>query len=135
MATYLEAAKQILERAQGPLHYREVTRLALEQGLIKPDGASPEATMGSRLYVDAKCEDPVVCRTDEKGVFDLLSRQPRGIEAEVQEINKATRKELRKRLSLMEAPHFETLIYELLVQMGFDESHVTRKSIGGTDGR
>lgn len=50
--TYLDAAYTILKAADRPLHYEEITKLALEQQLITPQGQTPAATMGSRLYTD-----------------------------------------------------------------------------------
>lgn len=48
--TYLDAAYAILEVAGQPLHYEAITQRALAQKLIAPQGLTPEATMGSRLY-------------------------------------------------------------------------------------
>lgn len=49
--TYLDAAHEILKQAGQPLHYREITERALAQDLIQPTGLTPDATMGSRLYI------------------------------------------------------------------------------------
>ena len=119
--TYLEAAYQILSAEGRPLHYQEITGLALEQGLISPTGLTPDATMGSRLYTDTKQEGSLFVRTD-RGVFDLAKRQPRGIDAQIREINATTRAQLGDLLHAMPPDRFETMIYELLIQMGFDES-------------
>ena len=54
---YLSAAQAILEADNRPLHFREIARRALERRLITPTGQTPEATMGSRLYVDTKKPD------------------------------------------------------------------------------
>ena len=51
---YLSAAQAILEADNQPLHFREIARRALERQLITPSGQTPEATMGSRLYVGTK---------------------------------------------------------------------------------
>lgn len=55
--TYLDAAHTVLQSAAHPLHYKEITELALAQKLIAPQGMTPAATMGSRLYTDTKQED------------------------------------------------------------------------------
>jgi restriction system protein len=52
--TYLDAAFAILQSAGEPLHYEEITQRALDQNLIAPQGLTPAATLGSRLYVDTK---------------------------------------------------------------------------------
>ena len=38
------------------MHFEEITQRALVQMLIAPQGLTPEATMGSRLYPDTKQE-------------------------------------------------------------------------------
>ncbi len=43
--TYLDAAYRILKQAKQPLHYKEITHRALEQGLIEPRGLTPEAAI------------------------------------------------------------------------------------------
>ena len=119
--TYLDAAHKILSAAEGPLHYQEIARLALDQGLITPTGLTPDATMGSRLYTDTKQEGSLFVRTG-RGVFDLAKRQPAGIDAQIREINAATRAQVNDLLHSIPPDRFETMIYELLIQMGFDES-------------
>ena len=133
--TYLEAAYQILKQAGEPLHYKEITERALAQGLIQPTGLTPEATMGSRLYTDTKQEGSRFVRAG-KGLFDLAERQPSGIDRRIQQINQATRGQLRELLHTMPPDRFEALIGELLIQMGFDESTVQvtqRSNDGGID--
>ena len=51
---FLEAAYEILKLAGQPLHYAEITQRALQKGILDTKGQTPEATMGSRLYVDTK---------------------------------------------------------------------------------
>lgn len=66
------AATLILQQAGKPLHYREITRLALEGGLIKTAGKTPDATMNAMLATAAKDGDTFV-RLDP-GIFDLKER-------------------------------------------------------------
>ncbi len=54
MNTFKQSAIEILKRAKEPLHYTEITRLALESGILETEGATPEATMGAQLAVDVK---------------------------------------------------------------------------------
>jgi restriction system protein len=133
--TYLDAAHAILLAAGQPLHYDEITQRALDQNLIAPQGLTPAATMGSRLYTDSKEEGSRFVRTGH-GRFGLAQWQPKGIEAQTLEVNRATRKRLAQLLQTMPPGRFETLVSQLLVSMGFDESsvHVTRYSgDGGID--
>jgi hypothetical protein len=48
--TFLEAAETILRAAGKPLTAREITDIALREGLIEPSGKTPELTMSARLY-------------------------------------------------------------------------------------
>lgn len=52
--TYLEAARAVLQESGGALHSSEITRRALESGLIVPKGKTPEATMAAQLYLAVK---------------------------------------------------------------------------------
>ncbi len=48
------AALKVLQQAKQPLHYREITEQALEQGLLETVGATPEASLNAQLSVDIK---------------------------------------------------------------------------------
>jgi HB1, ASXL, restriction endonuclease HTH domain len=48
--TYYEAAIHILRSAQRPLTTREIAERAIDTGLIKPHGKTPDATMSAALY-------------------------------------------------------------------------------------
>lgn len=119
--TFLDAARKILEEAAEPLHFEEIARRASAQGLVKSAGITPEATMGSRLYTATKQEGSLFVRVD-KGTFDLARRSPRGIDAQVEEINRTTRERLRELLLSIPPKAFEGLILDLLLEMGFDEA-------------
>jgi hypothetical protein len=51
MATFKSIAYQILKEAGKPLHSKEITKRALERGLVS-EGKTPEATMNAQLVVD-----------------------------------------------------------------------------------
>jgi restriction system protein len=51
---FLDAAYHVLQNAGEPLHYREITRRALSQGLIQSKGKTPEATMRAQLGSSVK---------------------------------------------------------------------------------
>ncbi|MFO0663414.1 MAG: HTH domain-containing protein [Polyangiaceae bacterium] len=70
--TFTEAAAQVLRTAGKPLHYKEITELAIESNLLSHVGKSPEVTMGARLAALMKKEDddnPIV--RVKPGVFAL----------------------------------------------------------------
>jgi hypothetical protein len=48
--SYLGAALAVLGSAECPMTTRELTEEALRQGLIRPTGKTPAATMSSSLY-------------------------------------------------------------------------------------
>ena len=48
MNTFKQSAIEILKKAKTPLHYTEITRLALESGLLETEGATPEVSMNTQ---------------------------------------------------------------------------------------
>jgi hypothetical protein len=48
--TFLEAAEAVLRAAKRPLTAREITDIALQRGLLRTGGKTPEATMSAKLY-------------------------------------------------------------------------------------
>lgn len=54
MNTFKSSAIQVLKKAGKPLHSSEITRLALESGILVTEGATPEATMSAQLVMDVK---------------------------------------------------------------------------------
>ena len=54
MNTFKQSAIEILKNAEKPLHYTEITRLALESSLLETEGATPELTMNSQITRDIK---------------------------------------------------------------------------------
>jgi len=49
MNTFKQSAIEVLKKAKTPLHYTEITRLALESGILETEGANPEKTMRLQL--------------------------------------------------------------------------------------
>src|SRR5690606_1326492 len=70
--TFTEAAAQVLRLVGKPLHYKEITDVAIEQNLLSHVGKSPEVTMGARLAALVKkgeTDNPLVRL--KPGVFAL----------------------------------------------------------------
>ncbi len=65
----LAAAAHVLKEAGKPLHYREITRRMLDQGLWATAGKTPEATVNARLACDLK----------QKGQRSIFVRNAKGI--------------------------------------------------------
>lgn len=54
MNKFRNAAIDILKAQGKPLHYKEITRLALEKGILETDGATPENSMNVQIVLDIK---------------------------------------------------------------------------------
>lgn len=54
MTSFKRAAVKVLRDAKEPLHYKEITKRALEEALIETSGATPERTMNTQLTSDMK---------------------------------------------------------------------------------
>jgi hypothetical protein len=52
MGSFKEIAYKILEKSDKPLHSKEITEIALKQGLLHTAGKTPEMTMNAQLLVD-----------------------------------------------------------------------------------
>src|ERR1044071_2960774 len=77
--TFTEAAAEVLRMAGKPLHYKEITELAIEKNLLSHVGKSPEVTMGARLAALLKKEDkenPII--RVKPGVFALREWEGKG---------------------------------------------------------
>ncbi len=72
LMTFTEAAAQVLRLVGKPLHYKEITDVAIEKNLLSHVGKSPDVTMGARLAALVKKgdkENPLV--RVRPGVFAL----------------------------------------------------------------
>jgi len=54
MNKFRQAAIEILSESKQPMHYKEITRLALEKGILETDGATPDASMNAQIITDMK---------------------------------------------------------------------------------
>jgi hypothetical protein len=64
--TYYEAALQILRSSRQPLTAREITELAITDGLIGPTGKTPHASMKRVLYLRMR-NDPELVKLEDPG--------------------------------------------------------------------
>jgi hypothetical protein len=70
--TFIEAAAEVLRQAGKPLHYKEITELAIARNLLSHVGKTPEVTMSHRLTSAIKKDDKDVPIVKVKpGVFAL----------------------------------------------------------------
>ena len=132
----------VLERFadKKPMHYREITKKALEQGWLKTKGKTPEATMYAVILTEIRRqqergEQPRFSQKG-KGLVTLSKWAKRGLTASIDQHNERVRKELHDRLLAMTPSEFEELVSTLLAHMGFDGIEVTKTSgDGGIDVR
>jgi hypothetical protein len=69
--TFTDAAAEVLRLVGRPLHYKEITDLAIEKNLLSHVGKSPEVTMGARLAATLKKEGESPLVRVKPGVFAL----------------------------------------------------------------
>lgn len=140
--SFVEAAEKVLEQfsSKRPMHFRDITKKALEQGWLDTDGKTPDATMGSQIYTAIKRAQ----RRGEqsrfvqhgRGVFGLRKWMGHGLSYEIEQHNQQVRQALRKYLLGLTPREFEELIGLLLVEMGFEDIEVVgRTGDGGVDVR
>ena len=78
MNKFRNAAIRILEESKEPLHYKEITKRAMEKGILKTEGKTPDASMNAQIVteINSKGEKSAFIRT-APATFDLNpDRQP-----------------------------------------------------------
>ncbi|HZF57376.1 MAG TPA: winged helix-turn-helix domain-containing protein [Rubrobacter sp.] len=51
---YKAVAREVLREVGHPLHYTDITEIALESGYLQSAGLTPQNTMRARLSVDVR---------------------------------------------------------------------------------
>jgi len=139
---YGDSAEKVLERFGGkqPMHYREITDKAIEEGWLVRDSLTPEAFMHERILTEVersrrRGEQSRFIKHD-KGFIGLSKWMTRSLAWEIKNHNRKVRRELHKRLLKTDWKDFERLIARLLTKIGFYEIEVTEKvRDGGIDVR
>lgn len=54
MNKFRTSAIEILKQENKPLHTKEITRLALERGILETEGATPENSMSTQIILDIR---------------------------------------------------------------------------------
>jgi len=104
--SFTEAAERILESAGGkPMHYRDITRHALEFRMLDTSGKTPAGTMYAQILTEVKRRQG---RGEQqrfmilgKGMMALARWQAKGLAFQVEEANRKARKELLKLIKEM----------------------------------
>lgn len=135
-------AQKVLEKYghNEPMHYREITRKAIEEGWLVTKGKTPERSMNARIFNDIRRQErrgemPRFI-THGGGRVSLSKWQDIGLRQQIQQNNEKVRDGLRKQLLKMTAGDFEDLIYDLFDAMDFKMgARPKRRSDGGIDVR
>ncbi len=135
--TYKEAAQKVLRQAGQPLSAQEITRRAIEQQLINPQGLTPDATMAAQLYTDINRRGAAsIFRKEGRNLFGLAEweKEISGIARLAERQRREVKRRLRDHLLTMSPAQFEQLVGRLLGAMGYENITVTRRSgDGGID--
>lgn len=140
--SFTDAAEQVLSRLGDgqPMHSREITAKALELGLIRTSGRTPEATMYASVMEEIqrykkRGEQPRF-HMPGKSMIGLAKSLPVGIPSQVDQHNRKVRTQLHAKLMAMTWGEFEDLVGVLLAELGFEEVAVTpRRGDKGIDVR
>ena len=130
--SFTECALLVLEEfgSKKPMHYKDITRKALEKGWLVTEGKTPESTMYAQILTEIKRykdsgRSPRFIQHGN-GFVGLSKWVTKGVVSEIEQYNKQTRKALLSRLHSMEPIDFEDLVSRLLTAMGFEMVEVTR---------
>lgn len=140
--SFTDSAERVLQRFgdKQPLHYREITRIALEQGWLNTSGKTPEASMYAQILTEIRRyrrrgDEPRFVKHG-RGFVGLTLWMGKGLAFQIEQHNRAVRKRLLKDLVALDSDAFEELVGRLLAELGFEDIEVTRRSgDGGIDVR
>jgi hypothetical protein len=65
------AARKVLEEVGHPLHYTDITEIALNSGYLQSAGQTPQNTMRARLSVDVRDNPDTLFTQTAPGVYGL----------------------------------------------------------------
>lgn len=136
--SFTDCAEKVLLGFSGgmPMHYREITRKALEMGLLKTKGLTPEASMYAQILTEIQRKESQgkIPRFEKlgHGMVGLSVWRSTGLERHIDSYNKRKRKLLMERVMQLPPENFERLVTLLLSCMGLNE--VTRTVYSGDGG-
>jgi restriction system protein len=140
--SFADAAERVLQQYgnRQPMHYQAITDKAIELGLIRTQGQTPEATLRARLATETQAkirrgESPRFT-LHGKGLFGLTNWHDAGLGYRIEQHNTVVRRQLLAQLGRMPPAEFEGLTRRLLEALGFQDVEVTSPSgDGGIDVR
>jgi HJR/Mrr/RecB family endonuclease len=124
------AALKILKRFSEPKTAKEITDIAIEEGLIETSGETPEATMAAQIYLDINSNKDSLFKKVGRGLFTLATQKdsPTTPHLIIFNQNELVKKTLREKLHLMDPFQFEFLVADLLQKIGYEKVTVTKRS-------
>lgn len=141
--TFTDAAEDVLRRhGRGgrPMHYKDITKFALDEDLVQTEGKTPEATLYAQVITEnqraaERGKQPRFVRHG-KGMIGLADWLQPGAQAELAKHNTKAEAELLKQVRALDPQEFEQLIGQLLRSMGIYDVEVTPYSgDSGVDAR
>ncbi|HET7478311.1 MAG TPA: winged helix-turn-helix domain-containing protein [Rubrobacteraceae bacterium] len=69
--SFVSAAREVLQEVGYPLHYSDITEIALESGYLRSSGRTPHNTMRARLSVDVRDNPESPFIQTAPGVYSL----------------------------------------------------------------
>ena len=119
--TFLEAAYSVLKAAGEPLHFREITKRALERGLIETKGKTPAASLNAEITLDLK-------HAEASGETPTFVRVGKGIVA-LSEWDQAVRtRDQDREQSPVEIPDYQSFMLPLLQIASDGTAHSMREA-------
>ena len=130
--SYTDCAQKVREEFgnKKPMHYKDITEIAINKGWLCTEGKTPEATMNAMAINEIKRkknrgEVPRFVQHG-RGYLGLNQWEGHGLVFQINQHNKKIRKELlehlRNKLSWQE---FEKLVKALFLRMGFEDDVIT----------
>ena len=136
--SFLKAAEAVLDffANKQPMHYRNITDKAMNQGWLNTSGKTPEATMNAQLVTELKrakaSGEPGRFVRTSPGYYSLVKWMGTGLPYQISKHNREIRKKLLSQVMDLSPVQFEELVGQLLAEMGFESIEVTK--YGGDGG-
>ena len=128
--SFKNAAVKILSASSQPMTASNITKLAIEKGLVDTLGETPEATMAAQIYVDIKRNKNTPFIKVGKALFSLKdsSGNQSSPSMIIEKQNESTKHKLKDMLHSMDPFQFEYLVADLLQKIGYENVFVTKRS-------
>jgi len=111
------------------MHYRDITKVVLDEDLVNTSGKTPEATLYAQIITEnARAEKrgkPVRFVRHGKGMFGLAEWLEPGVQQDIAKHNADAAEHMLQQLRDLNPADFEQLVGELLRALGIREVEVT----------